>query len=92
MARNTKIGSPLGVTEWQALDSSADVKRFLRWCILSVRDQAMDTRTAATLGQLACYLLKATETADLEKRLVDIEARLLSNDTHHDVRNPTTTH
>ncbi|MGE0821575.1 MAG: hypothetical protein AB7P18_05615 [Candidatus Binatia bacterium] len=76
MSRPRKIGNPLGVADWQALDSLGDVKRLLRWLILSVRDGTMDKSIAATLGQLSCYLMKAMETGDLEKRINEIEARL----------------
>ena len=92
MATLKKVGSPQGVAEWQELESSADVKRFLKWCIHSVRDTTMDTKTAATLGQLACYLLKAMETADLEKRLGDLEVRLLTSETPHEAGNPALPH
>ena len=73
MARRQKLGTPQGVGQWKALETAADVRRFLRWCILSVRDQSLDPRTAAIFGQLGCYLLKALEGSDFEKRLGDIE-------------------
>jgi hypothetical protein len=75
-----KLGTPQGVGQWKALETPADVKRFLRWCILSVRDQTLDTRTAATLGQLGCYLLNAMEAADFHRDLLAIKQRLDAHD------------
>lgn len=93
MARKGKLGNPQGVMEWAALDTVADAKRFIAWCIHSVRDQSMDPRTAATLGQLACYLMKAMETGDFEGRLARIEEALKVAETvDGDAGNPTTTH
>lgn len=76
MARKEKIGNPQGVEEWRNLASCGDVQRFLKWCIHSVRDQTMDPRTAATLGQLGCYSLKAIEGADLEVKIHTLEERI----------------
>jgi hypothetical protein len=87
-----KLGNPRGVGEWAALDTVGDAKRFLAWCIHSVRDQSMDTRTAATLGQLACYLMKAMETTELERRLEDVEKRLATPESHDEPGNQTFTH
>jgi len=47
---------------WQDLDTVGDVKRFLRWAILSVRAGKLDNKTAGVLGQLGLYLLKAIAT------------------------------
>lgn len=86
-----KLGTPQGVGQWKTLETPADVKRFLRWCILSVRDQSLDAKTAATLGQLGCYLLNAIEAADFHRELTDMKQRL---DAHDEIRteNGTTTH
>lgn len=92
MATPKKLGTPQGVEEWRNLATVGEVQRFLKWCIHSVRDQTMDTRTAATLGQLGCYLLKALETTDLERRLDDIEKRLLAMGTHDDSGSPSLPH
>jgi hypothetical protein len=92
MARQTKLGNPQGVTEWAALSTVGDAKRFIAWCIHSVRDQSMDTRTAATLGQLACYLMKAMETGDFDERLARIERALAVEVVDSDAGNQTTAH
>lgn len=73
MGRKAKLGNPLGVGQWKALENVGDVKRFLRWVILSVRSQTMDAKTAGVLGQLGCYLLRAIEGNDLEKRMEALE-------------------
>ncbi len=75
MARQRKLGNRVGVSDWQALDTAGDIKRFFRWCILSVRDQSLETRDAIILGQLGTYLLKALETSSLEDRLAALEAQ-----------------
>ena len=80
MATKKKLGTPQGVGQWKKLETAGDVKRFLRWCILSVRDQSLDPRTAATLGQLGCYVLNAIEIADFERRLADVEKVLGERD------------
>jgi hypothetical protein len=99
MATHKKLGTLRGVTEWKTLDSPSDVRRFLRWCILSVRDQTLDIRTAGTLGLLGCYMLRALEMSDLEKRLADIERRLAEpespdgpEEATRELHSPTTTH
>ena len=76
MATQKKLGTPQGVGQWKRLETAGDVKRFLRWCILSVREQSLDPKTAATLGQLACYLLNAVETADFEREIAEIKQKL----------------
>jgi urease accessory protein UreF len=92
MARQAKLGTPQGVEEWVSLDTIGDAKRFIAWCIHSVRDQSMDTRTAATLGQLACYLMKAMETTELERRLEDLEKRVATPESHNESGSSTFTH
>lgn len=92
MARKTKIGNHQGVAEWAALNTIGDVKRFIAWCIHSVRDQSMDTKTASCLGQLGCYLMKAVEIGDFEDRLSHIELALkMTEGTEHE-KGPTTHH
>jgi len=73
MARKAKLGDRGGVTTWQALATTGDTKRFLRWVILSARNQTMSTKDAAIFGQLALAMLKACETSDFEKRLEALE-------------------
>ncbi len=82
MSRHEKLGTPQGVRQWQKLESVGDVKRFLRWCILSVRDQTLDARTAGVLGQLGCYMLKAIEVSDFERRLEDVEKSMEEHGNH----------
>lgn len=59
MATQKKLGTPRGVSEWQRLETVGDVKRFLRWCTLSMREQTLDTRNAAVLAFLGMSLLRA---------------------------------
>ena len=68
-----KLGTPRGVSGWKALESAGDVRRFLAWCIHSIRDQSLDPRTGAILAQIGAYMLKAVETDSFEKRLEALE-------------------
>jgi len=76
MPRKGKLGTPQGVAEWQTLETVGDVRRLLRWLVLSVCDQSMDTKTAATLGQLACYLQRSIEGGEVEARLDELEKQM----------------
>jgi hypothetical protein len=58
---------------WQKLQSAGDVQRFLRFLILETKAGRIDVKKSAVLGQLACYLLRAVETADLEERICRLE-------------------
>jgi hypothetical protein len=73
MARKEKLGTLRGVGEWKQLESAGDVRRFLAWCIHSVREQSLEPKTAAILGQLGSFILKAVETSDIEARLEALE-------------------
>ena len=73
MARRKKLGNPTGVSTWGNLETAGDTKRFLAWCIHSIRCQTLEPKTAAIMGQLAAYLLKAVETTDLEQRIATLE-------------------
>ena len=76
MARKAKLGTLRGVSEWQNLDTAGDVKRFLRWIILSMRDRTLESKDAAVMGQIGSYLLKALESSDIEDRMSRIERAL----------------
>ena len=84
MGRKAKLGTLRGVSQWKNLESAGDVKRLLAWCIHSVREQSLSPHTAAIMGQLGSYLLKAVETSDLETRLEQLEHTLkLQQQTPH---------
>lgn len=82
MATRKKLGSPQGVGQWKNLETLGDVKRFLAWCVHSVRNQSLDVKTAATLGQIGCYLLRAIEGNDLERRIEALEAKARERNGH----------
>lgn len=90
MPRKEKLGTLRGVGQWKRLESAGDVRRFLAWCIHSVRDQSLEPKTAAILGQLGSFLLKAVETADLEARMARLEHALDADE--HQPGNQTGTH
>jgi hypothetical protein len=88
MARQAKLGGVRGVREWQNLANAGDVRRYLRWLILSMRDHTLDAKDAAVMGQLGSYLLKALEAADFDDRLAALEQKLTdhhANDTNGSV-------
>jgi hypothetical protein len=58
------------------LETLADVRRFIRWTILSARNQSMTTGQAAVFGQLAMTLTKVIQESDLEQRLQQLERSL----------------
>lgn len=78
MATLKKLGNISGVSEWEKLATVGDVKRFLRWLVLSVRDGTMGRQDAGTLALIGGYLLKANE-GDIEARLAQLE-KLLAYD------------
>jgi hypothetical protein len=90
MRSKEKLGDRGGVRDWQALATVGDTKRFLRWVILSARNQSMSTSQAAVFGQLALAMLKACEVSTLEARMDTLE-RALEEDASHP-SNPPTTH
>ena len=62
--------------EWSRLETVGDVKRLLRWIILETKSGKMETKTAATLGQISCYLLRTMEVDDLSPRIARLEKLL----------------
>lgn len=65
-----------GVSEWRALATAGDVRRFLRWTILSMRNGELEKSEAAVFSQLAIALLKACEKGEFEERLRSLEKKL----------------
>ena len=76
MTTQAKIESPQGGRSrgWQKLKTAGDVQRFLRFLILETKAGRIDVKKAAVLGQLGCYILRAVEVADLEERILRLEA------------------
>jgi hypothetical protein len=72
MTEQQKTTTPQGGA-WTKLESTGDVKRFLRWTILQLKAGKLDRQNAAVLGQLGCYLLKAIEGNDLAERVAALE-------------------
>src|SRR5689334_3070896 len=75
MRAKEKIGTLRGVNQWKKLETAGDVKRFMAWCIHSIRDQTIDPKTAAIMAQIGAFMLKAVEVADFEERLRKLEER-----------------
>lgn len=90
MPRKEKLGGRGGVAQWKPLETAGDVKRFLRWVILSLREQSLSRADAAVFSQLALAMLKAVETADLEARMARLEHALDAD--APPPRHPPTTH
>jgi hypothetical protein len=78
MGRLNKLGNLRGVREWQHLESAGDVKRLLKWLILSIREQTLDPKVGAIMAQIGAFMLKATEVADFEQPILALEKRLAS--------------
>ena len=76
MGRKTKLGNLVGVEGWEALETVADAKRFLRWVILSMRDTTLEPNHASIFAQIGGVLLKTVQASDFEKRLERIEEAL----------------
>jgi hypothetical protein len=90
-----KNNTPRHAGEWSDLETIGDVRRGLRWTILSVAADKMETRKGAALGQLLLYMLKAMESEAMDKRLAEIEHRLdhlTTSETAHDTDRTTATH
>lgn len=58
------------------LHTAADARRFLSKLMNGVFRNEIDSGKAARLGYLAGILLKSIETADIERRLADLERTL----------------
>jgi hypothetical protein len=93
-----KNESPPRGGHWSRLATPGDVQRYLRWLILQMKADKIDTRKAGVMGQLGLYLLKTLEVSDLEARLGELEQRLEQSEQSqgipnpHEFRNQTTTH
>jgi hypothetical protein len=92
MGRKAKLGNLVGVEGWEALETVADVKRFLRWVILSMRDTTLEPSHASIFAQIGGVMLKTVQASDLEKRLEDLEHRLATPERHDESGSPTPTH
>jgi hypothetical protein len=75
MARKAKLGDRGGVAEWEALATVGDVRRYLRWVVLSLRNQTLEANQASIFAQIGGVLLKATQADNLEARIRALEAR-----------------
>jgi hypothetical protein len=92
MGRKMKLGNLVGVERWEALETVADVKRFLRWVILSMRDTTLEPNHASIFAQVGGVLLKTVQASEFEKRLEDIEQRLATSESHNESGSQTTSH
>jgi hypothetical protein len=92
MGRKNKLGNLVGVEGWEALTTVADVRRFLRWVVLSMRDTTLEPNHASIFAQIGGVLLKTVQASEFEKRLDDIEQRLTATDLHDDARRTTLPH
>src|SRR5215210_7416920 len=94
-ATHTITASPPRGGHWQKLETSGDVRRFLRWLILETKADKIDTRKAGVMGQLGIYLLKSIEVAVLAAQVEALEHRLdhtQENQPPHDPNDSHTTH
>jgi len=61
--------------ELPPLNTAEDVKLMLAKLAHDVRSRRVEPRVATSIGQIANSLLRAIETADLEKRLAKLEGK-----------------
>ena len=66
----------MGVAEWETLETVADVRRFLRWVILSFRDRTLKPNEASIFAQIGGVMLKTVQVSNFEDRLTRIEEAL----------------
>ncbi len=62
--------------ELPPLNTAEDVKLMLAKLAHDVRSRRVEPRVATSIGQIANSLLRAIETADLEKRLAKLEGKI----------------
>ena len=65
---------PLPPRSWSRLETAGDCRRFFRWLLLEVKRGRMDLKKANSLAFIGGQLLRAVEVADLEQRILQIEA------------------
>lgn len=62
--------------KWSDLATVGDVRRCLRWTLLGVATDTLDTKKAGVMANICGYLLKSLELEMLSDRLAEIERRL----------------
>lgn len=67
--RPKKRGNTRGVKEWEALDSAAHVRRYLRWLVQSMRDGTLRAADCHAMRLVGEALLSAIDTTDIEETL-----------------------
>jgi len=72
--KNRRV-TPEETTEMPPLNTAEDVRAMLAKLAQDVRARKVEPRVAASVSQIASTLLKAIETADLERRLAKLEGR-----------------
>lgn len=70
------LGNRTGVEEWRALETPADVKRFIRWCILSARTGHLTPQDASRLAQCGMHLLHIIEVAEQAVEMQELHEKL----------------
>ncbi len=71
-----KLGDTRGVSSWSELSSIGDVKRMLRWAVLSFRNQTLTCQQCNTFIVAANTLAHVIKTSDFEERLDSVEKLL----------------
>jgi len=67
---------PDDTVELPPLNTAGDVRAMLAKLAHDVRSRRVEPRVATSIGQIANSLLRAIETADLEKRLAKLEGKI----------------
>ena len=72
--RNRRV-IPDDTAEMPPLNTAEDVRQMLAKLALDVRARKVEPKVAASVSQIASTLLKAIETAELERRLSKLEGK-----------------
>jgi hypothetical protein len=74
--RRRAIFDPAGLEKFGAPKDASDIVEILAATIVEIRESRMESKTAATVGQLSGAFLNALEVADLDIRLKRVEEAL----------------
>jgi hypothetical protein len=77
MADQEKKSAPRGVWVWRKLETVGDVKRFLRWVILALKDKKISPTEANAFTQAGIALIRAAE-KELEPKVKELEEMVLA--------------
>jgi len=78
--RRRAVYNPDGLKEFPAPKSAANLRELLAQSIIEIRTGKLDPKLANSISYLGAGFLRALEVADLENRLLALEARTENSD------------